>query len=643
MNCPANDLGFEPVGYRRWREQLEGILRGEDFEQRLVSRTYDGLRIAPLYPARREATQPWRAQPGRWRVAQRVDHPDFVEARDLALIDLENGADALTLVGSAATSSRGFGLSIQSVADLDRVLAGICLDGIQVRLDAGEDGFDLATLLVSLAERRNHLPGEVAFDFGIDPIGASLTSGWLPRFETPLADVVADFRRRGYEKLILLCDGRPHHEAGAGEAQELAGVLATGLAYLRLLEAAGHDLPSGRDALSFLLVADADQLLTIAKFRALRRLWMRIEGLCGLDQRPIHLHAETSWRMTTKRDPWVNMLRETVAVMSAGIGGADTITALPFTSALGLPDAFARRVVRNTQLVLLEEAHLWRVADPAGGAAGIESLTEGLCDKAWALLRIIERDGGFISSITSGSWQRQIATTRRAREQAAATLSDPIVGTSSFPELSEKPVFVSAPVPPDGAPDRKRRHRGDMLRIDHIPSTRTAQVFENLRSRADRLSSGSVAVPEVLVALWGPRSSCSAHGAFARNLFEAGGLQTREQIVTSPCDLAREFRASGACAVCLCSSDDIYQAPAEDAVKPGETALEELSRTLRRAGCARLYVVGDRDRLAVAARDASVTDVIQKGCDATLVLDAFLRWYEDHLCISGRRDSSLHR
>ena len=276
---------------------------------------------------------------------------------------------------------------------------------------------ELAGFLVALAERRGHPPGEMAFDFGIDPLGDALVSGWLSRADTGLPDLISDFRRRGFAKRILLCDGRPHHEAGCSEAQELAGVLATGLAYLRQLEASGHGLPVGREALSFLLVAEADQFLTTAKFRALRRLWTRIEDLCGLDRLPIHLHAETSWRTKTRRDPWVNMLRETVAVMSAGVGGADTVTALPFTSALGLPDAFARRVARNAQLILLDEAHLWRVSDPTAGSGGIEELTEALCEEAWRMLREIEGGGGLLESIAAGTWHvSSRARAERARE-----------------------------------------------------------------------------------------------------------------------------------------------------------------------------------------------------------------------------------
>ena len=176
--------------------------------------------------------------------------------------------------------------------------------------------------------------------------------------------------------------------------QELAYVLAVAVAYLRALESGGVALDQARRMIFFRLSADADQFLTIAKFRALRKLWARVEEACGLAPVPAFVSAETAWRMMTRRDPHVNMLRTTIAAFSAGIGGADAVTVLPFTAALGLPDRFARRIARNSQLLLLEESNLAKVSDPAAGSGGFEALTEQLCTAAWALFQEIERAGG---------------------------------------------------------------------------------------------------------------------------------------------------------------------------------------------------------------------------------------------------------
>src|SRR3954469_25683362 len=199
----------------------------------------------------------------------------------------------------------------------------------------------------------------------------------------PFANIIRDLMGRGFKGPFALAGGRPIHDAGGSEAQELAFALAIALAYLRALEAGGIALDAASAAISFRLIADADQFLTMAKFRALRLLWARIEQSCGLTPRPVLIAAQTAWRMLTRRDPYVNMLRATMATFSAGLAGADSICVLPHTLALGLPDSGARRIARNTQLVLLEESNLAKVSDPAAGAGGIEALTRELCDATW--------------------------------------------------------------------------------------------------------------------------------------------------------------------------------------------------------------------------------------------------------------------
>ena len=210
-------------------------------------------------------------------------------------------------------------------------------------------------------------------------------------------------RDAGFAGHLILADGRPYHEAGAGEAQELGCVIATGVEYLRLLEADGLSLEDARSEIAFLLAVDADEFLSLAKFRALRLLWAHVELACGLTPKPLRLHAETAFRMMTKYDPFVNILRTAMGVFCAGVGSADAITVLPFTLALGLPDDFARRIARNTQLILIHEAKLAKVADPAAGAGSFEALTEELCKRAWSLFQDFEAHGGMIEK--SSRWR----------------------------------------------------------------------------------------------------------------------------------------------------------------------------------------------------------------------------------------------
>jgi methylmalonyl-CoA mutase len=265
-----------------------------------------------------------------------------------------------------------------------------------------------------------------------------------------VAQYVKDLAAFGLRGPFAVADGRTVHSAGGSEAQELAFVLANAVGYLRALEAAGVGLDDARRMIFFRLVADSDQFLTMAKFRALRKLWARVEEASGLAPEPVFVSAETAWRTMTKLDPHVNMLRATMAVVAAGLGGADAIGALPFTNAIGLPDKFARRIARNTQLILLEESNLAKVADPAAGSGGIEDLTAKLCEAAWSLFQEIERAGGTAKALEQGVIQKEIAATRAAREMALKSGTDALTGTTIFPNAGETPAKVLdvKPVPP---------------------------------------------------------------------------------------------------------------------------------------------------------------------------------------------------
>src|SRR5262249_54727181 len=208
---------------------------------------------------------------------------------------------------------------------------------------------------------------------------------------------------------------------------------------------------------------------------ALRRLWARVEEACGLSPHPAFVAAETAWRTMTQRDPYVNMLRSTVAVVAAGLGGADAITVLPHTAAIGLPDGFARRIARNTQLILLEESSLAKVADPAAGSGGFETLTTALGAAAWSLFQEIGRAGGAEIALEQGLIQAKVAAVRAAREKAVARRKDALTGTSEFPDIAEHPAAVL-----DVAPASSSRASAA------LPCLRLAEPFEALRDVADR-------------------------------------------------------------------------------------------------------------------------------------------------------------
>lgn len=610
---------FAAPAEAQWRAAVDKVLKGADFEKKLVGRTADGIRIEPLYKAAAASeARPLRAQAGRWRVAARVDHPEPAEAARLALADLEGGADSLSLAFAGAPPARGFGLKAGDLETLDAALSGVMFDLVRLRLDPAPGGRKQALLLAELAERRGHAPPSLQIDFGMDPIGVFAATGALavspPELGKRVADTIGDLKGRGFAGPFLAADGRVWHEAGASEAQELGAVLATAVTYLRLLEAEGVPLAEARDAISFTLVADTDEFVTIAKLRAARLLWDRIQRACGLQPKPVFIHAETAWRSLTRRDPHVNMLRGTIAAFSAGVGGADSIGVQPFTAALGLSDGFAHRVARNTQLILLEEANLWRVADPAAGSGGIEALTQALCEQGWRKFQDLEAErmgdlSGIVAALANGHVQQGLSRERAVRSKAIATRREPITGTSEFPNLAEAPVSVLAEPPATALATAAQ----GIITAEPLPSIRLAEPFETLRASAE-IAAAAGAPPRAFLATLGGIAGFTARAGFARNLFEAGGIAAPSgdgfaKAGASDLDaLVMAFRTSGAKLACLCGSDEAYAAEAIQAA----TALTAAGATV--------WLAGRPGEQEAALREAGVTHFVFAGCDAVTVL-----------------------
>ena len=594
---------FPPATREQWLKLVEGVLKGAPFDKKLVSKTYDGLKIEPLYGRRGDAgALPGRAPAAPWQVMMRVDNPDAKAANAQALEDLENGANGLVLVCPGSVGSQGFGIDT-SADGLTRILDGIYLDaGVPIEFQLTREAKDVPAHVAAIIKQRSLDPAACDLRIGFDPIGLMAAGSSAP---APWGDIAPLFARMtraladdGFCGPFAAADARVIHNAGGSEVQELAYALSVAIAYWRALEAGGVVLDDARRMIFFRLSADADQFMTMAKFRALRKLWARVEEASGLAPQPAFIAAETAWRMMTQRDPYVNMLRVTIAAFAAGLGGANAVTVLPFTAALGLPDSFARRVARNTQLILLEESNLAKVSDPAAGSGGIEDLTDQLCRAAWTLFQEIEKTGGIATALESGWIQNKVAETRSAREKAIATRKDPLTGTSEFPHLSENSVKVLQPVS-QTSPD---------LPANALPSIRLAEPFEKLRDTSDAMLKEKGARPKVFLATLGKPSDFIARATFARNFFEAGGI---EAIEFTGDNLAESFKASDAALACLCSSDEVYAFGAVDAAK-----------TLSDAGAQHIYLAGRPGELSDAFGKAGIRHFIYAGCDALGMLEA---------------------
>ena len=360
-------------------------------------------------------------------------------------------------------------------------------------------------------------PERVNIRFGFDPLGVLATNGWnaMPwsAMAPILAALITDLKAQGFKGPFAAGDGRPVHAAGGSEAQELAFALSTAVAYLRAMEAGGIPLDEARRLIFFRLAADQDQLLTIAKFRGLRKLWSRIEQACGLEPKPAFVAAETAWRMMTRRDPHGNIVRGTIATLAAAVGGADAVTVLPYSAALGVPEAHARRIARNTQTILIEESNLHRVADPAAGSGAIEALTAALSAKSWSLFQDMERAGGADQALALIG--DAVAKVRAEREANIARRNDSVVGTSDFPDLAEVAVLVHE-APATATP---------RARSIALPRMRLTAPFEKLRDRSDDYLARHGARPKVFLACLGRPADFNARASFAKSLFEAGGIE----------------------------------------------------------------------------------------------------------------------
>ena len=593
---------FPPADEAAWKALVEEALKGTPFAS-LRSRSYDGIAIEPLYPrAQGRSRIEGRVAGAPWAVTQRIDMPDAKAANAQAHDDLANGANAFTLVFEGAGGDYGYALPATGAA-ISQALDNVYLDaGIAIDLDLSMQSKDAAGLIATLVKARGLVAKDVTIRFGFGPIGGIAISGQSPLIWTDIAPIFAglirDLAAQDFAGPFAVADGRVIHAAGGSEAQELAFTLASAVAYLRAMEQGGIALDDASRFIYFRLAADQDQFLTIAKLRAIRKLWSRIEQACGLDPRPAFLAAETAWRMMTKRDPHGNIVRGTIAALAAAVGGADAVTVLPFSAALGIPDAFSRRVARNTQLILIEEANLHRVADPAAGSGAIEALTDQLCRVAWDLFQGIERAGGAAAALEAGLIQNEVARVRAERETNVARRKDVLVGTSDFPHLAEDKVPVL------GTPRLSIINSDDAA----LPRHRVADAFERLRDRSDDYLARHGTRPNVFLACLGRAADFNASASFAKSLFEAGGI---EAVEGSDDNLAKRFTDSGAKLACLCSSDKGYAREAADAAK-----------ALAAAGAKHIYLAGKPGAHRASLESAGIGSFLHQGCDTLQVLNA---------------------
>lgn len=578
--------------YARWQENVAGVLAKstrkavEDLpaepERLLDTPTYDGFPVRPLYTSLDGLAEP--SLPGHWPFTRGGDaHRDvlagwkvaesFPIASDVDVTDVRvvNGAILLALTDGTSALEVRVGTGGVAVDQLDRVFEGVFLDLVPVILDAGTDVAGAADQLLTLvqpfdADQRARL----SIDLGADPLTAPL-SGRTAATEADVVATAAKLTEYAGGVRAVTVDAAALHNLGASASLELAGAIAAGVAYLRLLTESGLSAADALRQISFRFAADDDQFATIAKLRAARRLWARVAEVAGApDAGAATIHAVTSKAMMSQRDPWVNMLRTTLAAFAAGVGGADTVLVETFDAAIdgGLPGTavtFSRRMARNTQLLLLEESHLGRVVDPAGGSWFVEDLTDQLAQQAWTKFQELESLGGFVAARDHLSTQIADVAARRADDIAHRRTA--LTGVNEFPNLEENP----------------------LAQTDSFPGVvRYAAAFEALRNRSDAYLAKTGKRPQAVLLPVGPLAEHNIRTTFASNLLASGGI---EVVNPGTVDAAGVFAvADGHAAAVVCGTDARYAEEASGVVKAA-----------RAAGITHIYLAGPEKAVADAA------------------------------------------
>jgi len=575
--------------YARWQENVAGVLAKStrkavedlpaDPERLLDTPTYDGFPVRPLYTSLDGLAEP--ALPGHWPFTRGGDaHRDVLAGwkvtesfpisadADVATV---NGAILLALTDGTSALEVRTGAGGVPTDQLDRVFEGVFLDLVPVILDAGADLAGAADQLLTLVEPFDaDQRARLSIDLGADPLTAPLSG----RAAAAAADVVATAAKlTGYDGGVraVTVDAAALHNLGASASLELAGALAAGVAYLRLLTESGLSAADALRQLSFRFAADDDQFATIAKLRAARRLWARVAEVVGApDAGAATIHAVTSKAMMSQRDPWVNMLRTTLAAFAAGVGGADTVLVETFDAAIegGLPGTavtFSRRMARNTQLLLLEESHLGRVVDPSGGSWFVEDLTDQLAQQAWTKFQELESLGGFVAARDHLSAQIAEVAARRADDIAHRRTA--LTGVNEFPNLAETP----------------------LAQTDSFPGVvRYAAAFEALRNRSDAYLAKTGKRPQAVLLPVGPLAEHNIRTTFASNLLASGGIEAVNPGTVDAQGVAAA--AAGQVAAVVCGTDARYADEASDIIKAA-----------RAAGVAHVYLAGPEKSVADAA------------------------------------------
>ena len=634
-----------------WQNAARRSLRGRPLEQ-LTVLTHENIEINPLYTAEDlPESGPAIPSPGNggWESCVAVDLLDPEEAIRQTSEYLARGAQSIWMKVDRRSSSWGR----LTVNVLGRLLE--TTGGAPIYIDGRGVTPTLAALLFAAARRQGMCFDTIRGGFDFDPLGTMAADGALPwnldfGFDL-MAEMVKWTDKEAPRVRAIAVSTIPYVKAGANAVQELSLALATGVEYLRRLDAAGVSPEVTCRNMRLVLPVGRDFFMEVAKLRAARGLWARIAESCWIapEGRSIPIHALTSPRCLTVFDPWVNLLRGTVESTAAVVGGADVLTVLPFDSAVGQPDAVARRIALNTNTILREESHLDQVADPTAGSYYVERLTHDLAADAWAAFQSIETTGGMAVYLRSGAVSRELGEVMSRKRQAISTRHDPITGISSYPQLDAESLVRKrilrdeGRMPDDISTDVYGPAKAEITsfealiaageegntalelinmlpgddepeRIAVVAMEREARPFEALRDISDRHLVQTGLRPRVFLSALGPSTEHRATVAFVTQAFATAGMTTVVgESTDDPAEAAAEFASSGSQSAVICATND--RAP---------ELLPRLAAALRNRGARQVLVWGRPGKHEAKWRVAGVNGFLYPGCDLLSLLEDVL-------------------
>jgi len=568
---------FPPVSTAEWMAKIEADLKGKDFEKTLVWKTNEGFSVRPFYrsedldkvsyldalPGQFPFVRGAKTNGNEWYIRQDIQVENLEEANKKALEVLNKGVNSLGFVFK--------GCAEVAVADLEVLLRDVCLDAIEVNLVSCCKSVTNGKALAQYIVKKYGADAKVFASVKVDPLGSLTRNGSFDEAVYAEMKTLVEETNSLENFRSIAVSGKNFRDAGSSIVQELGFSLAIGAEYLSALTEVGLNIDEVACSIKFNFGVGANYFMEIAKLRAARLLWAKVVEAYGPKcecASKMVIHSENTLFNKTVYDPYVNMLRTQTETMSAVLGGTDSMTVLPFNAIYESTTDFSERIARNQQILLKEEAHLDKIADPAAGSYYIENLTDSIATEAWKLFLAVQEKGGYVVAFKEGFVQAQVNATASKMDSAIATRRENLLGTNQFPNFAE---YMQKEL--DAEVFSKQVRKAENAIAEPLARYRGAQAFEALRYATDVYSKENKR-PLAFMLTIGSLAMRKARAQFACNFFAVAGFDVIEGKGYSSVEegVADAVEADAAIVV-ICSSDDEY---AEFAPAAAEMLIDQI-------------------------------------------------------------------